>query len=112
MAEAVDGIDEVYRFAADIGGAGYIFTGEHDPDVMHNSATPLVNRLLTRAKLFDRSKLMPVFGACFGACLYRDSVQSCAAHCKLTFRRIYCKKRLIVIFARKCSPMQKDKKRT
>ena len=30
-------IDEVYQFAADMGGAGYIFTGEHDADVMHNS---------------------------------------------------------------------------
>lgn len=31
-------IDEVYTHAADMGGAGYIFTGEHDADVMHNSA--------------------------------------------------------------------------
>src|SRR5579883_2903628 len=31
--------DEVYQFAADMGGAGYIFTGDHDADVMHNSAT-------------------------------------------------------------------------
>ena len=30
--------DEVYQFAADMGGAGYIFTGEHDADVMSNSA--------------------------------------------------------------------------
>jgi len=30
--------DELYQFAADMGGAGYIFTGEHDADVMHNSA--------------------------------------------------------------------------
>jgi nucleoside-diphosphate-sugar epimerase len=30
--------DEVYQFAADMGGAGYIFTGEHDTDIMHNSA--------------------------------------------------------------------------
>src|SRR3984957_4796921 len=29
--------DEVYQLAADMGGAGYIFTGEHDADVMHNS---------------------------------------------------------------------------
>ena len=33
-----DGVDEVYQLAADMGGAGYIFTGEHDADVMHNSA--------------------------------------------------------------------------
>ena len=30
--------DEVYQLAADMGGAGYIFTGTHDADVMHNSA--------------------------------------------------------------------------
>ena len=31
-------IDEIYQLAADMGGAGYIFTGEHDAEVMHNSA--------------------------------------------------------------------------
>ena len=42
---AVHGIDEVYQLAADMGGAGYIFTGEHDADVMHNSATINLNTL-------------------------------------------------------------------
>ena len=37
--------DEVYQLAADMGGAGYIFTGEHDADVMHNSATINLNIL-------------------------------------------------------------------
>jgi nucleoside-diphosphate-sugar epimerase len=32
------GIEEVYQLAADMGGAGYIFTGENDASVMHNSA--------------------------------------------------------------------------
>jgi len=46
VAEAVvSGIDEVYQFAADMGGAGYIFSGEHDADVMHNSATINLNTL-------------------------------------------------------------------
>jgi nucleoside-diphosphate-sugar epimerase len=31
-------IDEIYQLAADMGGAGYIFTGEHDADIVHNSA--------------------------------------------------------------------------
>ncbi|MEM9735438.1 MAG: NAD-dependent epimerase/dehydratase family protein [Pseudomonadota bacterium] len=31
--------DEVYQLAADMGGAGYLFTGENDANVMHNSAT-------------------------------------------------------------------------
>ena len=42
---AVDGIDEVYQLAADMGGAGYIFTGEHDAVVMHDSATINLNML-------------------------------------------------------------------
>jgi nucleoside-diphosphate-sugar epimerase len=37
--------DEVYQLAADMGGAGYIFTGEHDADIMHNSATINLNIL-------------------------------------------------------------------
>lgn len=37
--------DEVYQLAADMGGAGYIFTGEHDADVMHNSAQINLNVL-------------------------------------------------------------------
>ena len=37
--------DEVYQLAADMGGAGYIFTGEHDADIMHNSATINLNML-------------------------------------------------------------------
>jgi nucleoside-diphosphate-sugar epimerase len=35
--------DEVYQLAADMGGAGYIFTAEHDADVMHNSAAINLN---------------------------------------------------------------------
>ena len=40
IADVVDQpFDEVYQLAADMGGAGYIFTGEHDADVMRNSAS-------------------------------------------------------------------------
>jgi nucleoside-diphosphate-sugar epimerase len=41
--EVLQGIDEVYQLAADMGGAGYIFTGENDANVMHNSATINLN---------------------------------------------------------------------
>jgi GDP-D-mannose 3',5'-epimerase len=37
--------DEVYQLAADMGGAGYIFTGAHDADIMHNSAAINLNVL-------------------------------------------------------------------
>ncbi|WP_422355037.1 NAD-dependent epimerase/dehydratase family protein [Roseivirga pacifica] len=39
------GIDEVYQLAADMGGAGYLFTGDNDADVMHNSALINLNVL-------------------------------------------------------------------
>lgn len=37
--------DEVYQFAADMGGAGFVFTGEHDAEIMHNSALINLNML-------------------------------------------------------------------
>ena len=37
--------DEIYQLAADMGGAGYIFTGEHDADIIHNSAMINLNML-------------------------------------------------------------------
>lgn len=43
--------DEAYQLAADMGGAGYLFTGENDADVMHNSASinlNMVDRLYKR----------------------------------------------------------------
>jgi nucleoside-diphosphate-sugar epimerase len=44
-AKVVEDIDEIYQFAADMGGAGYVFTGIHDADIMHNSATINLNML-------------------------------------------------------------------
>lgn len=57
--------DEVYQFAADMGGAGYIFTGEHDADVMHNSAQ--IN--LNMAKLCQRYHAKKIFYSS-SACIY------------------------------------------
>ena len=53
----LDSFDEVYQLAADMGGAGYIFTGENDANVMHNSA--LIN--LNVAKEACSSKVGRVF---------------------------------------------------
>ena len=39
------GFDEVYQLAADMGGAGFVFTGENDDDIMHNSALINLNVL-------------------------------------------------------------------
>ena len=62
---AVDGIDEVYQLAADMGGAGYIFTGEHDAAVMHNSATINLNILE-----FGRHSGVKKFFYSSSACIY------------------------------------------
>lgn len=43
---ATSGWDEVYQFACDMGGAGYIFTGEHDADVIRNNV--LINASVAR----------------------------------------------------------------
>ncbi len=37
--------DEIYQLAADMGGAGFVFVGTHDADIMHNSATINLNVL-------------------------------------------------------------------
>ena len=59
--------DEVYQFAADMGGAGYIFTGENDANVMHNSA--LIN--LNTVEYADRYKVGKVFYSS-SACMYPE----------------------------------------
>jgi GDP-D-mannose 3',5'-epimerase len=58
--------DEVYQLAADMGGAGYIFTGDHDADVMHNSAT--IN--LNVANQAIKYKKMPKIFYSSSACMY------------------------------------------
>jgi len=60
------GLDEVYQLAADMGGAGYIFTGDHDADVMHNSATINLNIAHTASKL----KITPKIFYSSSACIY------------------------------------------
>ena len=43
--------NEIYQFAADMGGAGFVFTGENDADIMHNSVTINLNVLEEQRKL-------------------------------------------------------------
>ena len=49
----VDTFDEIYQFAADMGGAGFVFTGDNDADIMHNSATINLNVLEAQRQLND-----------------------------------------------------------
>ena len=65
--EAVDGIDEVYQLAADMGGAGFVFTGENDADIMHNSAT--IN--LNMAEASRRAGVQRIFYSS-SACMYPE----------------------------------------
>ena len=56
--------DEVYQLAADMGGAGYIFTGEHDADVMHNSAMINLNVANQAIKYTNKPKVFYSSSAC------------------------------------------------
>ena len=65
--------DEVYQLAADMGGAGYIFTGENDANVMHNSATINLNVAHAAAhKLKDKIKRIFYSSS---ACMYPEHNQ-------------------------------------
>jgi GDP-D-mannose 3', 5'-epimerase len=65
--DIVQSMHEVYQFAADMGGAGYIFSGEHDAEVMHNSATINLNMLHFGAKAGVRK-----FFYSSSACIYPE----------------------------------------
>ena len=56
-------INEVYQLAADMGGAGYIFSGNHDADVMHNSALCNIN-MIKCSQNFGVDKIFYSSSAC------------------------------------------------
>ena len=68
---AVDGqpFDEIYQFAADMGGAGFVFTGENDAAIMQNSATINLNileqqRILNESLSVNKTKIFYSGSAC------------------------------------------------
>jgi nucleoside-diphosphate-sugar epimerase len=65
-----DGMDEVYQLAADMGGAGFVFTGENDADIMHNSA--LIN--LNVAHEVTKKGVKKIFYSS-SACMYPEHNQ-------------------------------------
>jgi GDP-D-mannose 3', 5'-epimerase len=64
------GFDEVYQLAADMGGAGYVFTGDHDADIMHNSA--LINLNVGYESI--KKKVKKIFYSS-SACMYPEHNQ-------------------------------------
>lgn len=63
--------DEVYQLAADMGGAGFVFTGEHDAEIMHNSAMINLN-VANFAVKFGVKKLF----YSSSACMYPQEIQN------------------------------------
>jgi GDP-D-mannose 3',5'-epimerase len=63
-------IDEIYQLAADMGGAGYIFTGENDANLMHNSCT--INLNVLHEMTF---KKIPKIFYTSSACIYPEHNQ-------------------------------------
>ncbi|MCK9544140.1 MAG: NAD-dependent epimerase/dehydratase family protein, partial [Novosphingobium sp.] len=63
--------DEVYQLAADMGGAGFVFTGENDADIMHNSALININML----EACVRRNVKKIFYSS-SACIYPESIQT------------------------------------
>ena len=53
----IESFDEIYQFAADMGGAGFVFTGENDADIMHNSVSINLNVLEEQRKLNERTEV-------------------------------------------------------
>ena len=68
--DKINSFDEVYQLAADMGGAGYIFTGNNDANVMHNSA--LIN--LNVAHEATKQSVKRVFYSS-SACMYPEHNQ-------------------------------------
>ena len=68
--------DEIYQFAADMGGAGFVFTGENDADIMHNSVSINLNVLEEQRKLnevIEQNKTKIFYSG--SACMYPEHNQ-------------------------------------
>lgn len=68
--------DEIYQFAADMGGAGFIFTGDNDANIMYNSASINLNILKTLVNINEKLKVnkTKVFYSS-SACIYPEENQ-------------------------------------
>jgi len=72
----VQPFDEIYQFAADMGGAGFVFTGENDADIMHNSVSINLNVLEEQRKLNEHHNVNKTKIFYSGsACMYPEYAQ-------------------------------------
>ena len=71
----IESFDEIYQFAADMGGAGFVFTGENDADIMHNSATINLNLLDAIVKAKRENRTTPKIFYSSSACIYPEHNQ-------------------------------------
>ena len=71
----IESFDEVYQFADDMGGAGYIFTGDNDAHIMHNSATVNLNLLDAVVKNQQMGRGLPRVFYSSSACAYPSHIQ-------------------------------------
>lgn len=69
--------EEIYQFAADMGGAGFVFTGENDANIMHNSASINLNLLDLAAQIKSETKnFNPKIFYSSSACMYPEYNQT------------------------------------
>ena len=68
--------DEIYQLAADMGGAGFVFTGENDSDIMHNSASINLNVLDSVKTLKATTGRAPKLFYSSSACIYPERNQT------------------------------------
>tara|TARA_B100000575_G_C23143204_1_gene666009 strand:+ start:10925 stop:11905 length:981 start_codon:yes stop_codon:yes gene_type:complete len=69
-----ENFDEIYQYAADMGGAGFVFTGDNDADLMTNSASINLNLLSNLKKSYKNLQDLKIFYSS-SACMYPQDIQ-------------------------------------
>ncbi len=72
--ESEDQFNEIYQYAADMGGAGFVFTGDNDADLMRNSASINLNLLTILLNKYKKLNNIKIFYSS-SACMYPQDIQ-------------------------------------
>lgn len=78
-------IDEIFQLAADMGGAGFVFTGDHDADIMRNSALINLNVLDAASRFSPKARIF----YSSSACAYPQETQTGNSDCHLSESMAY-----------------------